>query len=113
MLMLRLCPQSKTVPKLPPIRRPPNQRQSFVLSTSHDLRRLYRHEDSTLIDHNPYNPQCNCKLCLMSASIGDAGVGLAAISSVRPDADYTGFATTHTALSGYRNETDRRELVLS
>jgi len=92
--------QSRSVPRLPPIHRRPQQRE-FTFSTRNELRHMYREQDDSLVDHAPSNPQCNCKLCQMNASIG-----------VQPEAGLTGL-TPQTGMLGYRNATDTRELTLS
>lgn len=69
-----------------------------------DLRHMHREQDTLLVDHAPSNPQCNCEMCRMNASIGAPGI--------RPETGFTGL-TTQTGLSGYRSEIDSRELVLA
>ena len=92
--------QSRSVPRLPPIHRRPQQRE-FTFSTRNELRHMYREQDDSLVDHAPSNPQCNCELCQMNASIG-----------VQPETGLTGL-TPQTGMLGYRNATDTRELTLS
>lgn len=69
-----------------------------------DLRHMHREQDTLLVDHAPSNPQCNCEMCRMNASIGAPGI--------RPETGFTGL-TAQTGLSGYRSEIDSRELVLA
>lgn len=91
--------QSRTVPKLPPIHRPP-QKKAFVFPTTSDLKLQHRQQDDAVVEHSPSNPQCSCELCRMNASIGALGTG------------YTGL-TAPTGLSGYREEMDSRETMLT
>lgn len=95
----RIKGRSRTVPKLPPIHRPP-QKKAFVFPTTSDLKLQHRQQDDAVVEHSPSNPQCSCELCRMNASIGALGTG------------YTGL-TAPTGLSGYREEMDSRETMLT
>ena len=77
-----------------------------MFPTSRDLRLQHREQDDAMIEHCPSNPQCNCELCKMNASIGAPAGGL------RPETGFTGL-TAQTGLSGYRSEMDTRELILA
>ena len=57
-----------------------------------------------MYDHASSNPQCQCELCRMNSSI-------VAPNGLRPETGLTGIAT-QTAVTGYRSETDPRELAL-
>ena len=95
--------QSRTVPKLPPIRQPrPIQRtRTFAVPTPRDIQSYYRNEDMAITEHTSSNPQCNCELCRMNASIMGP-------STLRPETGLTSNVGTR-----YQSETDVRELALS
>ena len=81
--------------------------RTFVIPTVHDIQRQYKSQDMAVMDHASSNPQCNCELCRMNASI----VGP---SSLRPETGFTGLTgLTSKANAGYQSETDVREIALS
>lgn len=75
--------------------------RTFAVPTSQDIQSYYRNKDMAITEHAISNPQCNCELCRMNASIMGP-------STLRPE---TGLTSNIGAR--YQGETDVRELALS
>ena len=60
-----------------------------------------------LVEHVPSNPQCNCELCRMNATVMGSG------ATHRPETGLTGMSVKTAGLPGYHGETDVRELALA